>query len=485
MLIKNKEIFLPFQRRATNYIVERNNSMCWIDMALGKTIIALTASDFLLDTLQCRGVLVISTVKIVEGVWPAEVEEWEHTRWMRTSLVRGTPKQRLDALLAPAEIYLTNYEQITWLTRVLKKHWIGRGLKLPFDIVIFDEVSKMKDATSHRTSNFMDILTHFKYRIGLTGTPATNGYIDLHGQYLVLDGGVRLGPSKSNYRKNYFIHNEYTRKYNLRRNAAAEIRARVSDITLQLSGKERMQLPPVRDTTIKLSLPDKLQKIYDKFMDDFFIQVNGRDVESLDSSARSMKCRQLANGAVFTTDEGRRTDVWEEFHTEKLDALSELIDTLGGEPLLLYYNFRHDKERIAKRFPETVFLDSKSNVAEVIKLWSAGRIKILSGHYLSMAHGLNLQHGGHHLCHFGVPWDLEWYMQALARLARPGQKHHTVFNHRIVMRGTIETDVILDVLAMKGATQDDLRLKMEQLQNARIRNARPANAQVVSSGPLR
>jgi len=450
----NKTDLYPYQSYAADYILSKNGSMLWLDIGLGKTIISLTAIESLLDQYLAKAALVIAPVKVVEAVWMQEAVKWCHTKRLTFSMVRGTPKQRIAALLVPAEIYLINYESIQWLEKTLKSLFIEKSKPLPFDIVVFDEISKMKHATSKRSRAFYSLLPHMSYRVGLTGTPASNGVIDLHGQYMVIDGGARLGPNITSYRERYFTYSQYSRKYQPRRGSTKEIISKISDVTIEMASEDYLQLPPLVNVDIKLKLSDDVQKQYKEFEKEFYTEIGGEDLEVFSASAKTAKCRQLANGAVYTNQPGEPR-AWSVFHDEKLDMLEELVDSLAGKPLLVCYQFIHDKERIKERFPDAVFIDS-SNVAPIVQDWTDGKTKLLVGHPASMGHGLNLQFGGHHICWFGLTYDLEHYTQAIGRLLRNGQKEHTVFNHRLLAENTIE-DWLSVVISNKDATQGDIR----------------------------
>lgn len=374
-------------------------------------------------------------------------------------MVRGTPKERREALLKPAEIYLINYEGIQWLEKILESLF---PKNLPFDIVVFDEISKMKHTTSKRSRAFYKILPHMRYRVGLTGTPASNGIIDLHGQYMVIDGGARLGPNITSYRERYFTYNPYSRKYRPMRGATSSIISKISDITIEMASEDYLQLPPLVDIDIKLKLSEPILKQYREFEKDFFTEINGDDLEVFSAGAKTAKCRQLANGAVYTNQPGEQR-AWTVFHDEKLDMLEELVNELNGKPLLVCYQFIHDKIRIKERFPDAVFIDN-DNVAPIIERWTKGKTRILVGHPMSMGHGLNLQYGGNHICWFGLTYNLEHYTQAIGRLLRNGQKHHTVFNHRLLAEGTVE-DWLAKVISSKDITQDGIRRAVKAYQD--------------------
>lgn len=447
----------PYQVKAVDHILTRNGSMLWLDIGLGKTITTLTAISTLIDRFQIKAVLVVAPVAVCETVWRQEAKRWSHTKWLKFSTVRGDANQRKRALLTPAHVYLTNYELIERVVGALDEMYLSRGSKIPFDMVVFDEISKMKMATTKRVKAFSKILPHFRWRVGLTGTPATNGLLDLHGQFLMIDGGKRLGPNITSYRDRWFINDAYAKKWNPRRGAGDEIRDRISDITITMKAEDYISLPDRIDQTIEIEFPKTLADKYREFEREFFIELEGGgEVEAFNSGALSMKCRQMANGACYLDD--TRT-AWSEFHSLKLDAVQEIVDALGDSSTLVCYQFRHDLERLLKRFPKAVAINSKTAGAS-IEAWNSGEIKMMIGHPASMGHGLNLQYGGCHVVWFGLPWSLELYDQAIGRLHRNGQKS-TVINHRIIVKDTIE-EAIKSALVGKSRTQSELRGAVER-----------------------
>lgn len=460
----------PYQREAVAHILNRNGSMLWLDMGLGKTPVTLTAIERLLDGYKAEAFLVLAPKKVVEAVWEQEAEKWEQAQRLKFSVVIGTPFQRLKALQTPADIYLTNYEQIQWLlgrpktkklkaTRgVLLDHWIDKKKRLPFDGVIFDEISKLKKATGKRAKAFAKILPHMKYRVGLTGTPAANGLPDLHGQFLMIDGGRRLGPNITGFRNRWLIQSPFDQKWLPRKGAMDEIKRLVGDITLEMKKEDYLELPPLVDQDIKLELPEAAAKKYKEFEEEFFLSLDGGEVEAFNSGAKSTKCRQLANGACYVGEENDGT--WALFHDVKLDAASEIVEELAGKPLLIAYQFKHDLERLRKRFPDLVILD-RSDTAGKVAAWNRGEIRILALHPATGGHGLNLQYGGNHVLWFGLPWSLELYDQLIHRLLRNGQTGNVVVNHRLVIRNTIEP-VIAAALKNKSAGQTALRDAVKQ-----------------------
>jgi SNF2 family DNA or RNA helicase len=432
--------------------------MLWLDIGLGKTISSLTAIEQLLDSYKVKAALVIAPLKVIEAVWEQEARKWEHTRKLSFSCVRGTAAQRLKALLTPADIYLVNYEQIPWLHEALKTHWLDRQARLPFDMVVFDEISKMKNSTAKRVRKFTKILPYMQYRVGLTGTPAANGLIDLHGQFLMVDGGARLGPNITYYRSRWFVQDVYARKWMPRRGAIKEIEAAVSDIVLEMKTADYLSLPPLVNQDIIVEMPEDAMARYKALEKEFFTDLDsGGEIEVFSAEAKSMKCRQWANGAVYTDPEGKQ---WQEVHDEKVEMTKDLVESLNGKPLLICNQFRHDVPRLLKAFPQGRVLTG-GDTKRIVEEWNRGEIDILIGHPASMGHGLNLQYGGNHILWFGLPWSLELYDQAIGRLLRNGQKGEAVINHRLIAKGTIEM-AISEALKTKSVVQSALREAVKQ-----------------------
>lgn len=460
----------PYQNTGIAHILNRNGSMLWLDMGLGKTVITLTAIERLLDQYKVSAVLVLAPLAVVKAVWRQEAERWQHTKHLRvTAVVSDDPKERVRMLQTPADVYLINYEQLQWLLGrtstkkvgasrgVLFSHWIDKGKRLPFDAVVFDEISKLKKATSKRAKAFAKILPQMRYRIGLTGTPAANGLPDLHGQFLMIDGGKRLGPNITGFRNRWLIQSPYNHKWLPRKGAPDEIKELVSDITLEMKEEDYLDLPPLITQDINIELPPAILKQYKDFEDEFFLELDSAEIEAFNSGAKSTKCRQLANGACYVDESGRD---WVKAHDLKLDALADLAESLGDKTLIVFYQFTHDLERILARFPDAVAMTSK-NTAEAVTQWNAGEIKMMVCHPASAGHGLNLQHGGNHIAWFGLPWSLEHYLQAIARLKRQGQKAEAVVNHRLLVDDTVE-QAISEALKAKDATQTTLRAAVKE-----------------------
>lgn len=434
-----------YQRFAEDHILKNPNSGLFLGMGLGKTVTTLTAIDKLIhQDLAVDKVLVIGPKKVVEDTWSTEIQKWDHLRHLRISIVLGTERQRIEALRKPADIYAINRENVAWLVG----HYGG---SFPFDMVVIDELSSFKNASSIRFKALRTIRPRIKRITGLTGTPAPNGLIDLWPQMYLLDQGERLGKTLTGYRNQFFVpgrrNGHVIFDYKLRSQAGEkEIYERIGDICISMKAEDYLQLPKRIDRIKEVHLPDSLMKKYNDFEKELVLSLDDtKDISAVNAAALTNKLRQFANGAIYDSD---RT--WHEVHTEKLEALAEDLEAANGNNVLVFYQYQHDLERILKHFKayKPVLLKS----AEQIKDWNEGKIQMLLAHPASAGHGLNLQYGGHLIEWFGVDWALELYEQAVARLDRQGQTQ-PVINSRIIAKGTIDEDV-LQSLAGKATVQD-------------------------------
>lgn len=456
--MKDRGMLHHYQVRGVEHIKKNLAGALWMDIGTGKTITSLTAIEDLMDKGEVYGVLVIAPLRICQSVWMQEALEWKHTSRLTFSLVHGTPQDRVAALRRKAFIYLVNYENLQWLSDQLIKKYLSRGKHLPFNMVVMDEVSKMSSSTSKRVKAFLRLLPYTMRRIGLTGTPATNGYQKLHGQYLCLDGGTRLGRHKTKFEARFFEQDYMGYKLKLRPGSKELIEDAIKDITYPVDAKDYLELPKKTILDIPIQLPKHARDIYNELEEEFFTEIDGEEIEVFNAAARSTKCLQICNGAIYT-DETRN---FAEVHQGKLDALEDILEEMAEKPLLVCYSFRSDAKRIKQRFKTAV--DVKDRPADqIVSDWNRGDIPLLIGHPGSMGHGLNLQYGGHHMVWFGLPWDLELYDQAIGRLDRQGQKY-PVFVHRLIAEGTIEEEAVKPVLSMKGSVQDALKRAIKKHQ---------------------
>jgi len=453
-----------YQVRATNHIMQHPGSMLWLDMGLGKTVITLTAINQLRAFGQINKVLVVAPLRVCQTVWEKEARDWSHTCHLKFSYVIGTAKKRLQHLHSPnSDIYLINYENLEWLSEQLNHFYVKKNRPLPFQMVVWDEVSKMKTSTTKRSKAFYNLISKFHRKVGLTGTPASNGLQDLHGQFLVTDGGARLGTHITHFRDRFMYQDGYSRRWCPFPESQKQIENLIHDVTLQMSASDYLEMPAFSYNDVMIRLPPSLRKSYDELERDMITQLEeedgGHEVVVFNAAALTNKCLQFANGSVYIEPENPE---FNEVHDLKIEALKEIDDQTGDKSLLVAYAYKSDCIRIMKAFPHAVNLSGMSgdNLVQAIESWNAGEIKMLVGHPASMGHGLNLQYGGHNLVWFGLNWSLDLYDQFNARINRQGQKM-PVICHRIMVEGTVE-QVVREALESKATTQSQLRAAIQK-----------------------
>ena len=422
------------------------------DMGLGKTVETLTVAKELFDDFRIDKALVIAPKRVAESTWTSECEKWDHTRDLRVSKVLGSAKQRQAALSADADIYVINRENVQWLIEYLNGIW-------PFDLVIIDELSSFKSAQAKRFRMLRRVIKLSEFVWGLTGTPASNGYMDLWAEMFLIDGGEALGKTISSYRSKYFnvgAHKGHiVYEYRLKAGAKTDIDKRLSSFCLSMSKADWLQLPDIINNNVCVKMTSAERKVYDKFQIEKVLPLLNSSVSSIEdmdsaivgstAAVVSGKLLQMANGAVYD-DEGQVF----ELHSQKLDALSEIVDSAQGTPLLVFYSYKHDIDRIMKRFSEAVVLKDGADIDR----WNNGEIPMLLCHPASAGYGLNLQAGSHIMVWFGLPWSLENYQQSIGRLHRQGQEHPVICHH-IICDNTID-ERVLRALQNKNATQKSL-----------------------------
>ena len=434
-----------YQRYATEYMLKRTHAGCFLQMGLGKTVITLTVVQALLETGDLSRALVIAPLNVARTVWQEEAEKWDHTRGIRCSKILGTASEREKAICADADLYIVNRENVPWLVKWHKEH----GNRWPYDTIIVDELSSFKSQKAARFKELCKTLKAARRVYGLTGTPAPNGLIDLWPQIYLLDQGERLGRTITEYRTRYFypiIQSGYTvYKYGLRQGAADEIQQKLSDICMSMTSQDWLKLPEVIYRDITVPLDRKARKAYDEMEKDMLIRLeDDQDITAANAATVAGKLLQLASGAVY--DDEKKVHV---FHDAKLDALKEIVE-VATTPVLVFYGYRHEVDRIRHAIPEAVPLKG----ADEVERWNRGEIPVLIAHPDSAGHGLNLQAGGHIIVWFTLTWSLEKYQQACARLWRRGQQS-TVIIHHLIAEGTIDSRV-LDVLHDKDTNQSRL-----------------------------
>jgi SNF2 family DNA or RNA helicase len=452
-----------YQQKAVNHQCSRPNSMLWLDMGLGKTIITLTSLAHLIRTQYLRGVVIVAPIRVIRLVWRQEAAKWEHTKHLKFSMVTGTRDQRTRALLRPADVYLINYECLGWLAETLQTYFVKKDKPLPFNGVVWDEISKCKNSATNRVKAVKKILDKFDWTTGLTGTPASNGYKDLHGQFLVVDKGQRLGVSKTAFRTRFY------RKVGPYKEVPYEdtedtIKKLIGDITLEMSAEDYNPLPDLIVNNIEIEMPDDLRAKYDKMEREFFLQLDsGKEVEMFNQASLTNKCLQFSNGAMYPV---AGMPLWEPIHDLKLDALEEIIDEAQGSPVLCSYAYRSDAARIMEKFKHLDPINltdckSESALLNAMHRWKTNDCALMIGHPASMGHGIDgLQKNGHILVWFGLNWSLDLYEQMNARVRRQGQGV-PVICHRIMCQDTLDQAQAL-ALDEKATTQQGLRNAVKQ-----------------------
>ncbi|HAE92702.1 MAG TPA: DEAD/DEAH box helicase [Tissierella sp.] len=441
--------FIPhdYQKVAKDFILDRQAAGLFLDMGLGKTVTTLTAIEELKnDYLEDIKVLVIAPKRVAEDTWTTEYEKWDHLKDLKVIKVLGTPKERKLALQQEGDIYIITRDNIAWLVELLGRKW-------DFNTIVIDELSSFKSNTSKRFKKLRIVRPLIKRVIGLTGTPAPNGYMDLWSQVYLLDRGERLGKTITEYRKRYFntLYRPGYNDYELREGAKEEIDEALKDLCISMKAKDYLKLKEPLYINRIAKLDKKEFETYKKMERDAVLEFENEDITALNAAAVSNKLLQLANGAVYT-DEREVIEI----HNKKLEVLEELIEEANGEPVLVLYNFQHDRDRILKKFKKDVrILEDEKD----IKDWNNRKIKIFLAHPAGAGHGLNLQAGGSIIIWFGLNWSLELYQQANARLARQGQKE-TVRIYHIIAEGTRDGDV-LEVLKGKNLRQEELLRKLK------------------------
>jgi SNF2 family DNA or RNA helicase len=452
-----------YQQKAVNFQCTHPASMLWLDMGLGKTVITLTSMAHLLRTGFLRGVIIVAPIRVIRLVWRQEATKWEHTKHLRFSMVTGTKDQRTRALLRPADVYLINYENLGWLAETLQTYFVKKERPLPFNGIIWDEISKMKNSATNRVKAFRKIEDKFDWTTGLTGTPASNGYKDLHGQFLVVDRGVRLGTSKTAFRTRFY------RKVGPYKEVPFDdtedtIKKLIGDITLEMSAEDYNPLPDLMVNNIEIEMPDDLRAKYERLEKEFFLVLDsGKEVEAFNQAALTNKCLQFANGAMYPI---AGMPLWEPVHDLKLEALEDILDEAQGSPVLCAYAYRSDAQRIMEKFEHLDPINlteckSEASLNNAMYRWKNGDCRLMIGHPASMGHGIDgLQNNGHILVWYGLNWSLDLYEQFNARVRRQGQGV-PVICHRILMQATLDQAQAM-ALDEKATTQAGLRNAVKQ-----------------------
>ena len=429
-----------YQKYATNFILQHEKCGLFLDMGLGKTSITLSALwELVLDWFEIGRVLIIAPLRVAKSTWPSEIEKWDHLEGLTYSVVVGNKSERIAALNKKAFVYIINREQVSWLVD---------NDYFKFDMVIIDELSSFKSNKAARFKALKSKSAGLKRIVGLTGTPTSNGLLDLWSQIYLLDGGERLGRFITGFRERYFVPDKRSRdivySYKPREGAEDSIYEKISDICISMKAKEYLNMPKLIKNKVEVTMSEKELKAYQVLKKDLVLSLEGGDIDAVSAVGLSNKLLQIANGAVYD-ENGKVVNI----HDRKLYELEYLIESDTGKPVMVDYWFKHDKDRLLKRFNARC-IETKKDIDD----WNKGNIKIALIHPASAGHGLNLQAGGSYIVWFGLTWSFELYQQCNARLYRQGQKETVVIEH-IVTRGTIDEEV-LKALEKKDTNQERL-----------------------------
>ena len=437
-----------YQSFATDYIEHHPISALLIDMGLGKTVITLTALfDLLFDSFEIHKVLVVAPLRVGLISWPDELKKWEHLHFLKSSIVIGTEMERLRALKANADIYIINRENLEWL--VTKS-----GYKFDFDTMVIDELSSFKNGRSKRHKALMTVRPYVKRIIGLTGTPASNGLMDLWAEFKCLDYGSRLGRFITRYREEYFLPDKRNGmvvfSYKPQAGAEARIYSKISDITISMKAIDHLKMPDLIEVERAVELDEHEISLYKELVEEMVLELKDKEITSANAAVLTGKLLQIANGAIYS-DSGEIVEI----HDRKLDELEDIIEAANGKPLLVAYWFKHDLDRIKKRLDKLGVIYKTLDKPENIRQWNDKELQVGLIHPASAGHGLNLQSGGNTIVWFGLTWSLELYQQTVARLYRQGQKSGSVVVMHIIAKGTMD-ELVLRALKDKDMTQTRL-----------------------------
>lgn len=437
-----------YQRYATEYIESHPVAAVFLDMGLGKTSITLTAlNNLLFDYFDVHHILVVAPLRVARNTWSDEIEKWEHLHNLTFAIAVGTEKERLEALEKQADITMINRENLQWMIE-------KSGQPFEYDMVVIDELSSFKNHQAKRYKALMKVRPKVKRIVGLTGTPCSNGLIDLFAEFKILDMGMRLGRFIGQYRNTYFkpdkVNGPIVYSYKPLPGAEDAIYEKISDITISMKASDHLKMPELVNTNYMVHLSDKEKKKYEDMKAELVLALPEGEITAANAASLSGKLSQMANGAVYADDESILP-----IHDRKLDALEDIIESANGKPILIAYWFKHDLMRIEQRLAEKKISFQKLDSDASMKRWNKGELPVALIHPASAGHGLNLQSGGSTIVWFGITWSLEFYQQTVARLYRQGQSSRTVTVIHILTQGTVD-EKIMKALADKDSTQSAL-----------------------------
>lgn len=468
------------QKRAVRFLLEHAAAALFADPGVGKTSCVYATFKYLKKRDVANRMLVIAPLRPAQLVWPAEQQKWKDFAGLKVVVLHG--KDKAELLYSDADVCVINPDGLDWLLGSVKTVGLSGRVKvtcdvaafkaLGFDTLCIDEVTTFKHVNTARWKSLNAVRGTFQRIWGLTGTPVANGLMDLFGQMLILDGGRTFGPYITKFRRDYFLPGYDGFSWVLRKGAEEEIYERMRPMALRLAAEDYVDMPDLVENVIKFDLPPKVRKQYDVLEAEYILHIGNDAVVASNAAAASAKLRQVVNGGIYV-DNGREDfsahhfriegthkhgNGWFALHDEKTDLLADLIEELQGTPLLLFYEFHHDLERIKKRFGKDVpnFVGATQKKAQALEAaWNRGELPLLCGHAKSVGHGLNLQNAGNHVCWYSLPWERDLYDQGNGRVRRQGSKHQKVFSHALVARGTID-EVVYYALRSKARVQDAL-----------------------------
>lgn len=437
-----------YQRYATEYIESHPEAAVFLDMGLGKTSITLTAlNNLLFDYFDVHRILVIAPLRVARNTWSDEIEKWDHLHNLTFAIAVGSEKERLEALRKQADITMINRENLQWLIE-------KSGQPFEYDMVVIDELSSFKNHQAKRFKALMKARPKVKRIVGLTGTPSSNGLMDLFAEFKILDMGMRLGRFIGQYRNTYFkpdkVNGPIVYSYKPLPGAEDAIYEKISDITISMKAADHLKMPELVNTKYMVHLSEKEKKKYEDMKAELVLALPEGEITAANAASLSGKLSQMANGAVYADDESILP-----IHDKKLDALEDIIESANGKPILIAYWFKHDLMRIEQRLTEKKIPFQKLDSDASMKKWNRGELPVALIHPASAGHGLNLQSGGSTIVWFGITWSLELYQQTVARLYRQGQTSGTVTVIHILTEGTVD-EKIMKARADKDSTQSAL-----------------------------
>ena len=440
-----------YQKEAVKFLLSHGSGALWLDPGLGKTAIVLSAYRTLRLKSIAKKMLVIAPLRPVHGVWPAEVSKWDQFADYSIGILHGGHKNKV--LKQKHDIYVMNYEGLQWLAAQFN------GKPWPFDTLVIDEISYMKNTGTQRFKCLKPLLNKFDRRWALTGSPAPNSLLDIFGPQFIIDQGATFGPFVTRFKQEYFYPSGYGGyEWKLQPDGEQRIYEKLEDKVLRMAALDHLDLPELTYNNVYIDLPPVAKKLYTTFENDLTIEMASGNITAANAAIAVMKGQQIANGGSYLDDDGTGNGrITMHLHDGKTDAALELVEELSGQPCIIGYHFAHDLERLKKAFPNAPIIGSGvigNKLDKILNDWNAGNIQVLLAHPMSAGHGLNLQGSGHAVIWYSLTWSLEIYEQFIRRLWRQGQKNHIVVHH-IIARDTVD-EAILSAVKRKDKTQQKL-----------------------------